>query len=709
MFNRFSNRNIALFLAVLLCSASALADEGMWLYNAFPSARVKARYKFTVTQPFLDHLRLSSVRLTGASASFVSPEGLVFTNHHVGAGCVHNLSTSVHDYVKDGFYAPTRDREPRCPGIEVQNLLEIRDITGDVQQVVKPNMTDAEAGSAQRAAMARLESQCSDPAKSIRCETVTLYSGGLYHLYKYRVYSDIRLVMAPEFDAAFFGGDADNFTYPRYDLDITFFRAYENGKPVHVDNYLPFTTAGVKEGDLIFISGNPGSTSRLLTTAQLAYLRDIFYPARIRQLKQSNDMLLAFSAESPENARAAERALFGVQNSYKALSGYRAGLNDPATTARKKSDEDKLRKDIACNPKLKDSASAWDQTATAMQWQRENFKRLMWESDSALPGSFAGYARTLVRLATELPKPSDKRLREYQNQNIPSIEHRLTSTAPVSRPLEIRQLTLALANLQENLTVHGDSSGESGYDFEFVKQVLAGKTPADRAAELVNGTHLDDPAFRNELYRGGQVAINAAADPMIVLLRLIDPVTRATRKESQDHLDAVVRRNGALIAKARFELYGTNQAPDATGTLRLSYGTIKGYIENGRKIPWRTTFAGAFEQEAAHQAKPPYRLPESYHRAKDNLAVKLDLNTVLDVVNTADSIGGNSGSPVVNTRGEIIGIHFDSNLQSLPWNFQYDDLVGRKIFTDSRAVIEALRKIYNAAPLADELIPPGKK
>jgi hypothetical protein len=713
MLKRFTARTLALFLAVLLCTASALADEGMWLYNAFPSARVKARYKFTVTQPFLDHLRRSSVRI-GASASFVSPDGLVFTNHHVGAGCVHNLSTATHDYVKDGFYSPTRDQEPPCPGIEVQNLLAIRDITRDVQQAANPNMTDAEAGSAQRTAMSRLESQCSDPAKNIRCETVTLYSGGLYHLYTYKIYSDVRLVMAPEFEAAFFGGDPDNFTYPRYDLDITFFRVYENGKPAHVDDYLPFTTAGVKEGDLIFISGHPGSTARLLTISQLAYLREFLYPTRIKQLKQTIDTLLAFSAESAENARAAERVLFGAQNSYKALTGYSTGLNDPATMARKQSDEDKLHKDVAANPKLKDSANAWDEVATAMQWQRENFKRLTWQSDSALPGNFANYARTLVRLATELPKPSDQRLREYQDQNIPTIEHTLKSTAPLSRPLEIRQLTLALANLQENLSANGNSpatgNAASGADADFVKQLLAGKTPAARATELINGTHLDDPAFRNELYKGGKVAIDAAADPMIVLLKQIDPTTRATRKDAEDHVDSVVRKNGALIAKARFELYGTTQAPDATGTLRLSYGTIKGYVENGKKIPSYTTFAGAFEHEAAHGAKPPYQLPASYHRAKDKLDPnKLDLNTVLDVVNTGDSIGGNSGSPVINTKGEIVGIHFDGNIQSLPWNFQYDDQLGRKIFTDSRAVIEALRKIYNAPALADELIPPEKK
>jgi hypothetical protein len=694
MFNRSACRNLALLLALLFCAAFALADEGMWLYNAFPASRVKARYKFTVTQPFLDHLRLSSVRM-GASASFVSPDGLVFTNHHVGAGCVHNISTAAHDYMQEGFYAPTREQEPACPGIEVQNLLDIRDITAEVQQAAIPGMSDADTGAAQRAEMSRLESKCSDPSRNIRCETVTLYSGGLYHLYRYKKYTDVRLVMAPEFDAAFFGGDPDNFTYPRYDLDITFFRVYENGKPIHVDNYLPFTTAGVKEGDLVFISGHPGSTGRLLTTAQLAFLRDVAYPARIKQLKQAIDTLLAFGAESPANARAAERVLFGAQNSYKAFTGYTVGLNDPAVIARKKSEEDKLRRDVAANPRLRESIAAWDQIAAAMQWQRENFQRLTWQSDTALPGNFANYARTLVRLAAELPKPSEKRLRGFQDQNIPSIENALKSTAPLSRPLEIRQLTVALTGLQENL----------GPDSYFAKQVLAGKAPAERAAELLNGSNLDDPKFRWELYKGGKVAVEAAADPMIVLLRQVDAVTRDTRKDLDDHVESVVRRNGALIAKARFALYGTNVAPDATGTLRLSYGAVKGYTENGKKIPYFTTFAGAFEHEAAHDARPPYTLPASYHRAKD----KLDLNTVLDTVNTGDSIGGNSGSPVVNTRGEIVGILFDGNIQSLPWNFQFEEEVGRTVLTDSRAVIESLRKIYNAAPLADELLPPAKK
>jgi hypothetical protein len=689
MFKRHFRLPFRLAFLLILIACSAAADEGMWLYNAFPTAKVKSRYKYTVTQPFLDHLRLSSVRM-GASASFVSADGLVFTNHHVGANCVHNLSTAEHDYMKEGFYAPTREQEPRCPGIEVANLLDIRDITHEVQAAALAGMTDAEAAVAQRSVISKLESECSDAAKSIRCETVTLYSGGLYHLYKYKRYNDVRLVMAPEFDAAFFGGDPDNFTYPRYDLDITFFRVYDNGKPVHVDDYLRFSSTGVKEGDLVFISGHPGSTSRLLTTAQLAFLRDVSYPARMKQLKQGIDLMLAFGAESAENARASERVLFGMQNTYKAMTGYNVGLTDPAVIARKKAEEDKLRGEVAARPELRETSEAWDQIAAAMQWQRENFQRLTWQSDGTLPGTLAGYARTLVRLAAELEKPSDKRLRGFQQQNLPTIEQSLASTAPISKQLEIAQMTLALTNLQQNL----------GAGHEYTKLVLAGKAPAERAAELVSKTHLDDPAFRKELYQGGKTAIDAAADPMVVLLRQVDATTRATRHDLETHVEDVVRKNGARIAKARFTIYGTGVAPDATGTLRVSYGVVKGYTENGKKIPYYTTFAGAFAHEAEHGGKPPYQLPASYHKAKD----KLDLNTVLDTVDTGDSIGGNSGSPVVNTKGELVGILFDGNIQSLPWNFEFSEEVGRSVLTDSRAVIESLRKIYNAAPLADELL-----
>jgi hypothetical protein len=678
---------------VLLFSLSALADEGMWLYNRFPADQVQQKYGWAPTRQWLDHLRLSSVRM-GASASFVSPDGLVFTNHHVGAGCVHNISTAEHDYIKDGFYAGARENEPRCPGLEVQNLIEIRDITADVNNAAKPGMSDKEAGAAQRAVMSRLEKECSDPAQNIRCETVTLYAGGMYHLYRYKRYSDVRLVMAPEFDIAFFGGDPDNFTYPRYDLDITFFRVYENGKPIHVDNYLPMSTTGVKEGDIVFISGHPGNTGRLLTLAQLEYQRDIAHPIRLKTLKRNIDDLLKFSSASAENARAAERALFGAQNSYKALTGQLQGLEDKATLAKKAADEKALRAAVNKDAAMKaEFGPAWDAIAASMRYQRDNYKRLSLGT-APVGGRLASIARTLVRVAAEKQKPSEERMRGLQDQNMASIQAGLMSNAPLNNALEVLQVKESLQDIADGL----------GTDNPTTKAVLAGKSPEDRAKELVNSTKLADLEVRKQLWEGGEAAINASTDPLIVLMRAVDPEARNITREFEDKVDSVIRKNGALIAKARFKVYGEKTAPDATGTLRLSYGAVKGYTENKKELPYFTTFGGAFDVEAKHNGKAPYTLPKSWHEAKNNL----DLTVPLDTVNTGDSIGGNSGSPVVNKEGELVGILFDGNIQTLPWYFIFDETVGRSVLTDSRAVIQSLQKIYKAQPLADELLDAAK-
>ncbi|HWR35174.1 MAG TPA: S46 family peptidase [Clostridia bacterium] len=682
-----------LFLAIvsIFLSTMSVADEGMWLYNAPPKAKIKAKYKFELTQPWLDNLRLSSVRAGGGSASFVSPDGLVFTNHHVGAGCVHNISTADKDYIKDGFYAATREQEPKCPGLEFQTLQEITDITKDVQDAAKPDMSAADAGSAQRMVMSKLERECSDASKNIRCETVTLYSGGMYHLYKYKKFTDVRLVMAPEFDIAFFGGDPDNFTYPRYDLDITFFRVYENDKPVKTDNYLKFTTKPLKEGDLIFVSGHPGSTGRLLTTAQLEYLRDVAYPNRLKMAERSIKRLMEFGAKSPENARVAERVLFGYQNSFKAITGYQSGLLDKNLMAKKAADEKALRASIENDPKLKaEFGTAWDEIAAAMKFQRDNFVRSSFMGDGAIPGRMAMIARTIIRVTEEKTKPNEQRMRGYQDAMLPSLQANLMSSAPISKELEAMQAT---ESLQEMVA-------QMGADSAYVKSVLAGKTPEERANELVMGSKLDDITVRKELYEGGKAAVDASSDPMIVLMKQLDPEARAIRKEIEDKVDAVVRKNGALIAKARFAKYGTDFPPDATGTLRLSYGVVKGYMENGKKIPFHTTIGEAFAYETKNGAKIPYKLPESWHKAKS----KLDLNTSYDSVNTADIIGGNSGSPTVNKAGEVVGIIFDGNIQSLPANFMYEDVIGRSVITDSTAVIETLNKVYNAKPLVEELL-----
>lgn len=680
-----------LIIALILTLAVplALADEGMWLYNAFPKDKVKARYGFLPTQAWLDHVQLSSVRFNnGGSGSFVSPDGLAFTNHHVGADCIHKLSTSGTDYMKTGFYAKTQADEAKCPDLELNVLVGIEDVTAKVSANVKPGMSAAEAGQAQRSAMSAVEKECAT-ATGQRCDVVTLYSGEVYNLYKYRKYTDVRLVFAPEFDAAFFGGDPDNFTYPRYDLDITFFRIYENDKPVHFDNYLKWSKTGVKDGDLIFVSGHPGGTDRLRTVAQLQYLRDVDYPNRLVNYKRRIALFQAFSAQSEENARIAQEDIFGYQNSQKAINGEQEGLLDPAMMARAENEEQKLQKQY--KEKNPTGANPWDEIANAMKVAREVYKPLLYlERLRGFNSDLAQHARWIVRATEEKAKPNGERLREYRDSALPSLEQRMFSSAPIYKTFETVTLTDSLAQLQETL----------GPDDPAVKAALNGKSSADAAKDLIAGTKLDDVAFRKQLYEGGKAAVEASTDPMIVLMRNIDAQARSFRKHYDDEVDAVERRDGAAIARARFAQSGFNQPPDATFTLRLSYGAVKGYEESGKKIPYFTTFAGAFQHADEHGNKAPYNLAESWTKMKS----KLKLDTPLNYVSTADIIGGNSGSPTVNKNGEVVGIIFDGNIQSLVWNFFFDDRQGRAVHVDSRGIIEALRHIYSADALADELV-----
>jgi hypothetical protein len=675
-------------------STLATADEGMWLYNAPPKARIKATYGFELTEPWLDHVRLSSVRFNnGGSGSFVSADGLTFTNHHVGAACVQQLSSAGHDYIKTGFYAKTQAEEAKCPDLELDQLVGIEDVTAKINAGVKAGMSAAEAGAAQRASMSQVEKDCAT-ATGLRCDVVTLYSGEVYNLYRYKKYTDVRLVFAPEFDIAFFGGDPDNFNYPRYDLDITFFRVYENDRPAHLDNYLKWSPAGVKENELIFVSGHPGSTGRLLTLAQLEILRDVQYPALLKFLARRIALLEDFSKQSEENARIAKEELFGLRNAQKAITGYQSGLVDKSIMDEKAAEEAKLRASFKENPKNSGAPDPWEEIAQAMKVQKDIYNNLSYlERMRGFSSRLAEIARTLVRAAAEKQKPNADRLREYRDSALPSLEQRLFSTEPIYTNLETTTLADSLGEMQERL----------GKDNPEVQKVLEGKTPAEAARDLIANTKLADVTVRKQLYEGGQAAIDASTDPLIVVMRAIDPEARAARKEFDDKVDSVVRRDGAVIARARFAKSGFNEPPDATFTLRLSYGAVRGYEENGKALPFATTIGGAFEHASAHGNQTPYALPESWMKAKS----KLDLKTPLNFVSTADIIGGNSGSPTVNTRGEVVGIIFDGNMQSLPWNFAYNDLQGRAISVDSRGIQEALRKLYGATALADELM--GKK
>jgi Peptidase S46 len=667
----------------------AFADEGMWLFNHFPVDKVKAKYGFAPDQAWLDHVRLSSARAPNGSSSFVSADGLIFTNHHIAQGCVHDLSTNGKDYMKSGFYAPTRADEPKCPGVEFVVLEGIEDVTDKVNAAAKPGMSAADAGKAQREEMSNLENECSK--NGLRCDAVTLYSGAMYNLYKYKKYDDVRLVFAPEFDIAFFGGDPDNFEYPRYDLDISFFRAYENGQPAKINDYLKWSPTGVKEGDLVFVSGHPGRTQRLFTMDQLAFLRDVQYPWQLKSLARRVDMLQKFSAESAENAREAESDLFGLQNSYKAINGYQGGLLDKDLMATKAADEKALREYVNSDAKRKrEFGDPWTEIGKAVTIQKQMFLPVTYFDNMAgFRSELARYARTIVRATEQKQKPSNQRIRGYQDSALPTLEQRLFSTAPVYKSLDQVELAESLAEMQEHL---GANNG-------VVKMALAGKSPDERAKELIAGTKLDDVAVRKQLYAGGKAAVDASTDPLIVLMRQIEPQAIALHERDEDEVQSVLRLGGTQIGKALFAKDGLSVPPDATFTLRLSYGAVEGYKLNGKNVPWFTTMGGAYEHAAEHGSKPPFQLPESWLKYKG----AINLKTPFDTVSTPDIIGGNSGSPVINKSGEVVGIIFDGNIESLPWNFEYTDKVARSVEVDSRAIIESLRNIYHADALANEL------
>jgi hypothetical protein len=589
--------------------------------------------------------------------------------------------------MKTGFYAKTQADEAKCPDLELNVLTGIDDVTAKVKGAATAAMSTADAGQAQRSAMSAIEKDCA-ASTGVRCDVVTLYSGEVYNLYKYKKYTDVRLVFAPEFDAAFFGGDPDNFTFPRYDLDITFFRIYENDKPVHLDHYLQWSKVGVKDGDLIFVSGHPGGTDRLKTVAQLQFLKNTDYPSRLANYKRRIDMFQKFSAESPENARIAQEDIFGYQNSQKAIKGEYEGLQDLAMMAQMNVAE--REREQAYMGKHPGEPNPWQEISNAMKTNREIYDALIYiERMRGFNVDLALYARTLVRAAEEKPKPNGDRLREYRDSALPSVEQELFSAAPIYKSLEAATFALALTQMREAL----------GPEDPAVKASLNGKSPEEAAKALIGGTKLDDVAVRKQLYAGGKAAVDASTDPLIVLMRNVDPEARAVRKRFDDEVDAVVRRDGATIARARFAQTGFTQPPDATFTLRLSYGTVKGYEENGKKIPYFTTIGGAFQHAEEHGGKPPYNLGVSWPKMKS----KLKLDTPLNFVSTADIIGGNSGSPTVNRAGEVVGIIFDGNIQSLVLNFYYDDRQARAVSVDSRGIIEALRNIYGADALANEL------
>ena len=685
---------VSLTILFVALSDHAFGDEGMWLYNNPPLTQWKEKYQFEPTQKWLEHLQKASVRFnSGGSGSFVSANGLCITNHHVALDTLQKISSEKNNYVHDGFYAKSQKDEVKATDLELNVLMSIEDVTDRVKSAVQPSMSADDASKARASAVAQIEKESREKT-GLRSDVVTLYQGGQFHLYRYKRYDDVRLVFAPEEQIASYGGDPDNFEYPRFDLDVCIFRAYENGKPAKIEHYLKWNTKGPADGELTFVSGNPGRTDRQLSSSELSELRDGEVPYLLNMFYRRETFLHAWSARSFENKRRAEQQTRSVENNRKRYDGYRAGLLDPDVWRAIEDRQQKLASAQGLNAFFDKIKKAQEETAKILPIYNyfEQFRgraEARYTAPRAFYSTLFEYARRLLRHGDEMTKPNGERFPEFRDSYKESLELELFSSHPIYDDFEIVKLTDSLTDMVECF----------GADDALVKQVLAGKSPVDRATELVTGTKLKDVALRKQLYTGGAAAVSAAKDPMIELAQMIDGQAREARK-AYEAQDEIKQQAYAEIARARFAAQGTNTYPDATFTLRLSYGTVRGYEERGKQISALTNTAGLYQRGAEHNNQPPFDIPKRWLDRK----AKLNPNTPFNFVNNADIIGGNSGSPVVNKNNEFVGIIFDGNIQSLVLDCIFADKQARAVSVDSAAITEALQKVYDAQPLLDELL-----
>ena len=665
-------------------AAPAFAEEGMWTFDAFPADRVRQQYGWAPDQAWLDNVRSAAVRLTGGcSASFVSPNGLVLTNHHCVVECVQDRSTAQNDLVRNGFTAATRQEEVQCPGQQAEVVTAIEDVTREVQSAIG-SATGAALARARDAAIAQIESRSCIDAATQRCQVVTLYGGGQYKLYRYRKYSDVRLVFAPEFQAAFFGGDPDNFNFPRYALDVGFLRVYENGRPAATPHFLRWNPRAPEPGEQTFVVGNPGSTQRLFTQSQFDLRRNVTFPTLVPLWSEYRGRLIAAMQGDPERMRTGTDTLFGNENSFKVYTGQWQALRDPEFSGRLAAAERELRQRAAADPSIGDP---WADVERANAAYAEFYPEfLLLENRAGWGSHLYGYAKDLVRAAIERSKPNAERLPGFTDSALPLLEHEIVDEAPVYPWLEELTLAFWLSKTRELLTA----------DDPRVRTLLGRESPEGMARRLVSGTRLADPAFRRQLWAGGLEAIRASDDPMIRLALANEEIGRPLLDRYRAEVDAPITAAQSRLARARFAAYGNTLYPDATFTLRISYGSVQGWNERGRDVPPITRIGGMY---ARATGSAPFDLPAKWAAAES----RVNKQTVLDFTSNNDIIGGNSGSPVVARDGSVIGAAFDGNIHSLGGSYGFASADNRTISVSTAAIQEALRSVYGADALLAEL------
>jgi hypothetical protein len=678
-------------VSTLILPAMAMADEGMWTFDNFPTAAVKAKYGVTIDRAWLDHVRLATARLsTGCSASIVTGQGLVLTNHHCVSSCVHDLSTADRNYIDLGYATGTRSEERQCPGMQAEVLISIGDVTDRIHAATA-GAAGLEVIKARDAAIADIEkAACLGKEAVESCQVVSLYQGGQYKLYTYRKHSDVRLVFAPELAAAFFGGDPDNFNFPRYQLDASFVRLYENGKPVVTPQLLRWNPAPPTEGEPVFVVGNPGKTSRLLTTEELDTLRNVSIPQTLLQLSELRGRLIEFGAQGLEQRRIAGRELFSVENRSKAYYGEFQALSEPGFMEAKREADRELRTRVAADAALAArTGDPWGEIArTQTDRAALNARYTLLEARPGSGSQLYAFARQLVRAAQERSKPNNERLPDFTDSRLPLLEKELLDPKPVYRALEELELSFWLSKIREYLTTDAAETA-----------VFLGKDSPEELAARFSASTVADAKVRKALWDGGLSAVQVSNDPLIKYVLATDATARAARKVYEETVTGPAVRAAERIAAARFAVYGTAVYPDATFTPRVSYGKIAGWTHRGQTVPAFTTFSGLWTRATG---QPPFNLAPKWLAAKG----ALNDQTIFDFATTNDIVGGNSGSPIVNAKGEVIGAVFDGNIMSLGGAFAYDGSVNRSVGVSTAAITEALQKVYGQAALVVELLAP---